>query len=263
MKKIVLGLAAASAVAAASPAAAQYANQNNNQNGYSVSASGDFSARLEQLRVRIQTGVQSGAISRTEAPALRQQLRALTQLDRQYSVGGLTGQERSTLQARLRTLRQQVRAADGGGGYGQDGYNQPGNGQNGYGQNGNVGSGEGQQVQIDRNRDGFDDRDLDRDGRWDDDERNRTGGTSDAYEDDYQQPVQRGGIGGIIDNVLGRNGDTLRVGQRATSGLYALPGEYRNQYRDTSSAYFRTDGRQIYQIDTRTQAVVRIYAMNR
>lgn len=263
MKKIVLSLAALSALAAGSPAAAQSASQNANQNGlgYGANAGGDFSARIEQLRLRIQTGTQSGAISRTEAPALRQQLRALTQLERQYRVNGLTGQERSTLQAQLRTLRQQVRAADGGGGYGQDGYGQTGNGRGG-----NVGFGQGQQVQIDRNGDGFDDRDLDRDGRWDDDERNRTGGTydDDQYEDDYQQPAQRGGIGGLIDNVLGRNNTgTLRVGQRASSGLYALPSEYRNQYRDTNSAYFRTDGRQIYQIDTRTQAVVRIYAMNR
>lgn len=259
MKKIVLGLAAASALAAGSPAAAQYANQNNNQNGYDngygVNAGGDFSARIEQLRLRIQAGVQSNAITRTEAPALRQQLRALTQLERQYSVNGLTGQERSTLQARLRTLRQQVRAADGGVGYGQ----------NGYGQDRDDDYGQRQPVQIDRNNDGFDDRDLDRDGRWDDDTRNGTAGNYDYDDDRYQQPAQRGGIGGLIDGVLGRNGTagTLRVGQRATSGLYALPGEYRNQYRDTNSAYFRTDGRQIYQIDARTQAVARIYAMNR
>lgn len=262
MRTIILGLAAGSALAVASPAAAQYATQNtsqngygqngNGQNGYGVNAGADFSARIEQLRTRIQAGVQSGAISRTEAPPLREQLRALTQLQRQYTVGGLTSQERSTLQQRLRDLRQQVRTADGRGGYGQsddDNYGQS------YGR---------QPVQIDRNRDGFDDRDLNRDGRWDDDERNRTGGTYDD-DDQYEQPAQRGGIGGLIDNVLGRGGtaDTLRVGQRATSGLYALPSQYRNQYRDTNSAYFRTDGRQIYQIDARSQTVVRIYAMVR
>ncbi len=274
MKTIILGLAGATALAAGSPAAAQYANQNNGygNQGYGnqgVGVAANFAPRIEQLRLRIQAGVQSGAITRAEAPALREQLRALTQLDRQYSVGGLTAAERQTLQARLRNLRQQVRAADGGNGYAND--DGAGYGNNGYGNAGNTGQ---YDRAYDRNNDGFDDRDTDRDGRWDDDERNRTGG---AYpngnlpngdyddEDQYEQPAQRGGIGGLIDNVLGRNttGTSLRVGQRASSGLYALPSQYRNQYRDSSSAYFRTDGRQIYQIDARSQTVVRVYAMNR
>lgn len=38
---------------------------------------------------------------------------------------------------------------------------------------------------------------------------------------------------------------------------------WRFAYRDTSQSYYRSDGRQIYQIDARTQAVVRIHMMNR
>jgi hypothetical protein len=68
-------------------------------------------------------------------------------------------------------------------------------------------------------------------------------------------------LGGIIDSVLGRG--SLAVGQRASGNLSALPYEYRNQYRDSNNVYFRTDGRQIYQIDARTQTVVRVHAMNR
>jgi hypothetical protein len=42
-----------------------------------------------------------------------------------------------------------------------------------------------------------------------------------------------------------------------------VPYAYRSQYRDGERAYYRSDGRQIYQIDPRTQTVVRIYAMTR
>ena len=65
--------------------------------------------------------------------------------------------------------------------------------------------------------------------------------------------------------MLGRSNCTgIQVGQRVSgSGLYSLPYEYRNQYRDTNNVYYRTDGRQIYQIDARTGTVARIYGMNR
>jgi hypothetical protein len=191
--------------------------------------------------MRIQTGIQQGTISRQEAVSLRQQLRQLRQIERQYSMNGLTGQERSDLQLRIRNLRQQVRYAEGGRG-GQ------------YGQSG----------QYDRDYDdddrysngGYDNRGYDNRG-YD----NRGYGRDDGYQGGYQQPTQQGGIGGIIGGILGTGG--LRVGQRASGNLYAVPYEYRDQFRDSNSAYFRSDGRQIYQIDARTQTVVRVYSMNR
>ena len=105
---------------------------------------------------------------------------------------------------------------------------------------------------VDRDRDGYDDRDYDRDGRWDDDHQDRR----------YEEPAQRGGIGGVIDSVLGRGGG-LRVGQRVSGDLYGLPYEYRNHYRDGNGVYYRTDGRQIYQIDARSETVIRVYPMSR
>ena len=78
---------------------------------------------------------------------------------------------------------------------------------------------------------------------------------------DDQQPVQRGGLGGLIDNVLGGGG--LRVGQRAPANLNGLPSAYRSQYRDGNGVYYRSDGRSIYGIDTRSQEVIGIYPMNR
>lgn len=75
-----------------------------------------------------------------------------------------------------------------------------------------------------------------------------------------------GGLGGLIGSIFGGGNNSsdcygLRVGQRVSGNLGAVPYQYRNQYRDTNNVYYRSDGRQIYQIDTRTNTVVRIYGM--
>jgi hypothetical protein len=153
---------------------------------------------------------------------------------------------------------------------------------------------------MDRNRDGYDDRDLNRDGRIDerewriaeerygndgrydersgrDDDRygrddDRYGRDNDRYgrdddrygrdDDRYETPAApRGGIGGVIDSILGGGG--LRVGQRVSGNLGAVPYEYRNQFRDGNGVYYRADNRAIYQIDARTDTVVRVHALNR
>ncbi len=79
-----------------------------------------------------------------------------------------------------------------------------------------------------------------------------------------------GGLGGIIDSIFGggnnRNNDEcggLRVGQRAGGNLSAVPYQYRTQFRDGGGVYYRSDGRAIYQIDARTDTVLRVYDMNR
>jgi hypothetical protein len=241
MKIIFLGVATVSAFAFAAPAVAQY--------GSNYGADSNINVRIGQLQTRIQTGVQQGSITQQEAVQLRQQLRQLRQLERQYSANGLTGQERGDLQRRMQNLRQQIRFAEGR------------QGGNGYGQYGN-GDQYGQDSRVDRDRDGYYDRDYNRNGRWNDDQ----GGEDDQYDDRdradrYQQPAQRGGIGGMIDSMLGTGG--LRVGQRASSNLYGVPPEYRGQYRDGDGAYYRSDGRNIYQIDARSQTVVRVYPMSR
>lgn len=234
MKTLLVSLAV-SAAAITSPAAAQYPSdgyQNRGDNYRDDDRAGaNIAPRIEQMRLRIQAGVRSGAISRREAVSLRANLRSLTQLERQYSRSGLTNSERQELQTRLRALRQDVRRADGGANSRYDDWDR----------------------QNDRDDDRYDDRGYGTDGRWDEDDR----------DDDDRQASQRGGIGGLIDNVLGRNEATLQVGERAPSDLYGVPYEYRDRYRDTSQSYYRSDGRQIYQIDARTQAVVRIHTMNR
>jgi hypothetical protein len=249
MKKILLSMAAVSALAIGAPAAAQYSNGGYQNGGY-ANVNGNVAARIGQLQARIQAGVQSGAISRQEAVSLRQQLRQLRDVERHYGVNGITGREQADLQLRIRNLRQQIRSAEGGpGGYRQDGYD----------------GGYANEQRVDRNRDGYDDRDYDRDGRWEDDQTgrdyDRDGRWDDNYQDRYEDQSRRGGIGGVVDSVLGRGG--LRVGQRVSGGLYGVPYEYQSRYRDGNGSYYRSDGRSIYQIDARTHTVIRVYPMSR
>ncbi|WP_447765533.1 hypothetical protein [Sphingopyxis panaciterrae] len=242
MKVLLLSLAI-SAAATTSPATAQnpdnrYRDRPGSYRDDDGGGRGNISARIEQLRERIEAGVESGAISRREALSLRSSLRSLTQLERRYSRNGLNNEERQDLQSRLRSLRQEVRQAD----------------------NGAQGRNEDWDRQGGRDDDRYDDRDGSRDdGRGYD----RDDSRYDDANDGYPEREQRGGLGGVIDGVLGRNSATLEVGQRAPSDLYGVPFEYRDRYRDTNQSYYRSDGRQIYQIDARTQAVVRIHAMNR
>ena len=68
----------------------------------------------------------------------------------------------------------------------------------------------------------------------------------------------------LIQGIFGGNDDDcelreLRVGQRVTTGLYGIPVQYRARFRDGGGVYYRSDGRNIYQIDARTQTVLRVY----
>lgn len=286
MKTIIIALAATTALAGAAPAAAQYR------------ANSNIELRTDQLQAQLQAGVRSGGITRSEAMPLREQLRQLNRLERQYAQGGFSFQERADLQNRMVYLRQGIHAAarnnvgryDRDDGYQSDGYGRdcpPGlekknNGCLPPGQVGRDGRWDNDdrwnsRDRMDRNRDGFDDRDLNRDGRIDDREwrlaEESHGGDryedrhddryEDRYDDRYQNNAGRGGIGGVIDNLLGRG--TLQVGQRVTANarLGGVPYEYQSRYRDGGGVYYRSDGRNIYQIDARTDTVVRIYSMNR
>ncbi len=257
MKKILLAMTALSAVAVAAPAAAQYGNQASVYGG----GNANVSNRIMQLETRLQAGIRSGAIDRREAMTLRAQLRELRRLERQYSRDGLSMQERTDLQQRIRSFRQAIRLADGGG---NGRWNDDDDDR--YGRSG----------RSDANRNGYDDRDHDRDDRWDDDRYGRSGridANRDGYDDrdynrngrwdDDQQPTQRGGIGGLVDRVFGGGTTGLRVGQRISGNLGSVPYEYRYQYRDGNGVYYRSDGRLIYEIDARTNTVVRAYPMNR
>lgn len=263
MNKILLTMAAVSAVAIGAPATAQMGG----------AAGIHAGAGTGQLSARIDAGVRQGTISRQEAMSLRAQLRTLTRLERQYSVGGFSVQERTDLQQRTRTLRQQIRVADGGS-YGRDddrwgeddrrggrdcppGLDKRDNGCVPPGQEGRDGRWEDRRdgrydndARIDSNRDGYDDRDLNRDGRID------------SGDQGYQDRDRRGGVfGDAIDRLTGTDG--LRVGQRASADLGAVPYDLRSRYRDGSGAYYRADRRNVYRIDARTNLVLQVFALNR
>jgi hypothetical protein len=225
MKTILLTMAAVGALAAAAPAAAQYGYGSNVNAGGTVG----ISNRIAQLDARLQAGIQAGVIDRTEARGLRMELRQLQRLQQQYSYNGLTPAERQDLQMRLRQFRDDLRLADNG--------------------------------RYDRDT---------RYGSWNDPYYNEGAytGRGGPYEEPYDTNCysnNRGVIGGVIDSVLGRNDNCygLRVGARATGNLYSVPSQYRYQYRDGNGVYYRSDGRAIYQIDARTNTVIRVYPMDR
>jgi hypothetical protein len=218
MKKLLILMAAGTAAIAAVPAAAQIGTQTN----VNARAGVNIQTRIAQLETRLQTGIQSGAITRTEARSLRQELRALTRLEQRYSRNGLTQAERQDLQQRLRALRQQFRTADGGG-----------------------------------------------NGQWADRDMDDYQGQGGAYEEISDCDGRGGGglIGGVLGGILGGNGndrdDCVEPGDRAPTGLGAVPYELRGQFRDGNGIVYRTDGRHVYQIDVRTNTVLRVYGAPR
>ncbi|HEX8467525.1 MAG TPA: hypothetical protein VF620_06950, partial [Allosphingosinicella sp.] len=191
----------------------------------------------------------------------------------------ISGRERADLQQRIASLRQGIRMAERSGdsryGRDEDRYDRDddryGRGDDRYGRDDDR-YGRDVDSRYDRNNDGWDDRDSNRDGRWDVDSRydsNRDGyddrdhDRDGRWDDDrgYPQSNDRGVVGNILDRVTGNGG--LRVGQRASADLGSVPYAYRSQYRDSDNVYYRSDSRNIYQIDARTQTVIRVYSMNR
>lgn len=251
MKKTIMTLAAVSALALSAPAAAQYAR-------------GQFDARIQQLQTDIQAGVQAGTIRRDDARTLREHLRVLRQTERTYAMNGFTRTERQDLQGRIQNLRQQIRYAANvrtNTRYGQSGFmdrNRDGFDDRDFDRDGrwddDVNSRYGQSGFIDRNRDGYDDRDFDRDGRWDD----NVYGMGGPYDEVSQVCGTRTGIGGILGSLLGAD-NCLSVGERVPGNLSAVPYQYRSQFRDGAGYYHRYVNGNVVQVDARTGTVVRIY----
>ena len=97
MKTIFMTMAAVSALALTAPASAQSWNSHQTHSA--------------ELRMQIDAGVESGAISRREMAPLRDSLRQLVALERQFSANGISGREHASLQQRSATLRRQITLA--------------------------------------------------------------------------------------------------------------------------------------------------------
>jgi hypothetical protein len=216
-----LTLTALCALGVAAPATAQYVNVN-------AGGTAGVYNRIAQLETALQADIRAGVITRSESYRLSRQIRDLRVTADLYARNGFSQRERMDLQARFRTVRQNLRLADNG--------------------------------RLDR----YGSRDDNWSGSdWDSNYRDngyndRGGPYEEAYDDTC---VSRGGIAGLIDNVVGAG--CLRVGMRATSNLNAVPYDYRYRFRDGNGVYYRSDGRSIYEIDARTNTVVRIHSMNR
>ena len=102
----------------------------------------------------------------------------------------------------------------------------------------------------------------DRYERWAYDDRGYYGrGGPLGDEDDDGICTQGQGIGGLLERLIDRDDDCLRVGDYAQGALYAVPSHLRFRYRDNAYVYFRTNGRNVIAIDRRTNRVVDIDPM--
>jgi Ni/Co efflux regulator RcnB len=113
MKKILLSIAAVSAVAAAVPAVASAqaygydrGYDGGRERGYNQDVGRDRVARLDQ---RIDVGVRSGGLTRDEAWRLKGDLRETARLEARYRRGGLNGWERADLDRRYDRISAQIR----------------------------------------------------------------------------------------------------------------------------------------------------------
>ncbi|MFZ0266763.1 hypothetical protein [Caulobacter sp.] len=106
MKKILLSIAAVSAVAAAAIPAAASAQAYGYDRGHRQDVGGDRVARLDQ---RIDVGIRSGGLTRNEAWRLKSDLRETARLEARYRRGGLNGWERADLDRRYDRIGAQIR----------------------------------------------------------------------------------------------------------------------------------------------------------
>jgi hypothetical protein len=250
MKPFLFALTALGAIAAAAPALAQgygsgyqgnndryYNNYTNNSRTYyddRADANLSIDTRIARLETRLNAGVRAGTIDRGEAMRLRAELRDLRRMNSQYGYGGVNSSERADLMERLRGVRDDMAAAEGGSSYGyNDGYDR-GSG-SGYANGNGYGS-----SAYGRSYD--------------------NGSTSYSYSNSSSNNGYYG-RGGPYEDADGYA--ALRVGDRATGNLYGVPYALRNTYRDGYGYYYRSDGQAVYQIDSRTGTVMRVYPMNR
>lgn len=95
-------------------------------------------------------------------------------------------------------------------------------------------------------------------GSWND--YDRYDGFNQGRGGPYEEVVceRRSGLGGVLDSLTGRE-NCYAIGDRVGSGLYAVPSDYGDRYRDRGGVYYRSDGRNVYEIDARTNTVIQVH----
>ena len=223
MTKLPYILLAGSALALGMPAAAQtnndpYPSTYGTNSTYSGEAG--MQNRIIQLEARFQAGIDSGAITSSEARPLRQQIRYLSQLERRYAANGLTQAERKDLQRRFRYTRQQLRAAD------------PNNAR-----------------YANYDSDSYDPYAAD----------TSYGGAS-RYQQVSEVCRTQSGLKGILGSVFGQDkclrvGERVT----AANSLSAVPDPYRAEFPNTNAYTYRYVDGNVVQIETRTAVITNIY----
>jgi hypothetical protein len=269
MRFMIMATAAMAALSIGAPAAAQYSRGGNRDD-------------VEQLRMRLETDIGRGIISPDRAAPLRAQLRQLVTLNDQYRQQGFVGHERADLDARIDNMDRQIDYAEQMARYGRnygrssyEGYDRGGS----YGQSGNDSQG------IHSYGRGTDDQDggYSQDNYGGDDQGgygNDASGSDQGYDDnrddgdDYtavdngsDDSADDGSDGGYGSGNYDDNGPDDRsdvgndpeVGQRATADLGPVPIQYRSLYHDGDGYAYRYRDGDIYQVDSATQRIVRIY----
>jgi hypothetical protein len=189
-------------------------------------------SQTADLQRQLQSGMSSGAITFREARPLQASLRQLIGLERQFSRNGFTGRENATLRQHTNLLRRDIRLAERNGARGpRAAWDDRDNDRAGW------------DDRDDRDgRDGWNDRRDDRDGRWGD------GRDGYAMDSRFDRP-----------NRGDRFSGDPRVGHHATLRMVALPDQFRDQFRDTNDVYYRFDGGRIYRINRATNMILGLF----
>ncbi|MFL6856327.1 MAG: hypothetical protein ACJ8EB_00300 [Allosphingosinicella sp.] len=214
MKFTFLTMAATAALSVAAPAAAQSWHEDSNQSA--------------ALQTQIDDGVRSGAIARRDIPALRDGLRQLVAMERQFGAGGINAREDAILHERVVALGEQIDSATQSRGY----------------RNSSGDSRAAWEARYDR----------DHRAAW---EARYVTERSAEYDGGYSRAPRPA----FNDRFNGPNrGDRfagdVRVGQRFSSRMTAIPAEYRTDYQDNAQVYYGYDNQRVYRVDRRTGLIL-------
>jgi len=214
MKITFLAMTAIVALSASASAATQ-----NGQDNPSPSAA---------LRMQIDEGVRTGAISRRDTPALRDGLRELVMMERQFSPGGISRREGTILQQRGSELGRQIDFAERNG---------------------------GSEVAGDDSRAAWDAR-YDRDHKAASEARNPSERSAQYGGGFSREPTSASNDRFDRPNRGDRFAGDVRVGQHFSSRMGPVPVEYRIDYQDNPQVYYGYDNQRIYRVDRRTGLIL-------
>jgi hypothetical protein len=189
------------------------------------SAGSTTDLRLNELNTRIQGAYQRGEISQSVAVGLQDELRGVARQEQAYRSGGLTRTERNDLEQRLQAVESRI-----------------------------------QRASYDGNRDRYDrDGGYDRDGRYDRDDRNDR---DDRWSNNDRRDRCPPGLERKNNGCL-PPGQAMKQGDRYNNQYDRVPARYGERYADTNRYLYRYNDGRIYQVDRRSDRIVRVTSVRR